>query len=85
MLQGAELVKVDNLNYKVINGSCRVLKEIVQAGWSGWRRVSGVICDRKMLAKTKKNVYKTVGRPAMLYRLDSVVMTKTQETELELA
>ena len=44
-----------------------------------------MICDRKMLAKTKGNVYKTVGRPAMLYRLDSVVMTNTQETELELA
>ena len=74
------------LNYKAINGSCRVLKEIVQAGWSGWRRVSGVICDRIFLAKTKGNVYKTVVRPAMLYRLDSVVMTKkTQETELELA
>ena len=39
----------------------------------------------KILVKTKGNVYKTVVRPAMLYRLDTVEMTKTQETKLEVA
>ena len=57
---------------------------IVQTEWSRWRRVSGVICDIFLWKKTKGNVYKTVVRPAILYRLDTVVaMTKTQETKLE--
>ena len=33
------------------SGSCeREIKKRVQAGWNGWRRVSGVICDRRLLA-----------------------------------
>ena len=31
------------------SGSCeRKVKKRVQAGWNGWRRVSGVICDRRL-------------------------------------
>ena len=31
------------------SGSCeREVKKRVQAGWNGWRRVSGVICDSRL-------------------------------------
>ena len=29
------------------------VKKLVQVGWSGWRRVSGVICDRRVAAGMK--------------------------------
>ena len=43
------------------SGSCeREIKKKVQAGWNGWRKVSGVICDRKLLARVKGKVYSSV-------------------------
>ena len=42
----------------------REVKKSVQAGWSGWRRVSGVICDRRLPARVKGKVYRSVVRPA---------------------
>ncbi|MCJ8732712.1 hypothetical protein PDJAM_G00214370 [Pangasius djambal] len=56
-----------------------------QAGWNGWRKVSGVLCDRKISARIKRKVYKTVVRPAMLYGLETVSLRKRQESELEVA
>ena len=39
-------------------GSCeRKIKKRVQAGWNGWRKVSGIICDRRLLARVKGKVY----------------------------
>ena len=56
-----------NLVLKIECG--RELKKRVQAGWNGWRRMSGVICDRRVPARVKGKVYKVAlaVRPAMLY------------------
>ena len=59
------------------NGECgREVKKRVQAGWNGRRRMSGVICDRHVPARGK--VYKVAVRPAMLYGLETVALTKIQ-------
>ena len=54
------------------SGGCeRGIKKRVQAGWNGWRRVSGVICDRRLPARVKGKVYSSVVKPAIvviLYR-----------------
>ena len=47
--------------------------------------MSGVICDRKLSACAKRKVYKTVARPAILYSLETVPLTKKKETELVVA
>ena len=66
------------------NGECgKEVKKRVQAGWNGWRKVSGVMCDRRVSAKMKGKVYKTVVRPAMLFGLETVSLRKRQEAELE--
>ena len=47
------------------NGECgREVKKRVQAGWNGWRRMSGVMCDRRVPARVKGKVYKVAVRPA---------------------
>ncbi|MCJ8736297.1 hypothetical protein PDJAM_G00257340 [Pangasius djambal] len=89
-LQDEEVKKVQEFKYLgstiQSNGECeKEVKKRVQAGWNGWRRVSGVLCDRKISARIKGKVYKTVVRPAMLYGLETVSLRKRQESELEVA
>ena len=68
------------------SSSCeREVKKRVQAGWNGWRRVSGVICDRMLLARLKGKVYSSVVRPVMVYELETVAITKKQVEEMEVA
>ena len=68
------------------SGGCeRELKKRVQAGWNGWRRVSGVICDKRLPARVKGKVYSSVVRPAMVYELETVAVTKKQVEEMEVA
>ena len=68
------------------SGSCeREVKRRVQAGWNRWRKVSGVICDTRLPARVKGKVYGSVVRPAMVYGLETVAVTKKQVEEMEVA
>ena len=68
------------------SGGCeREVKKRVQAGWNGWRRVSGVICDKRLPARVKGKVYSSVVRRTMVYGLETVAVTKKQVEEMEVA
>ena len=68
------------------SGVCeRKAKKRVQAGWNGWRRVSGVICDKRLPARVKGKLYSSVVRSAMVYGLETVAVTKKQVEEMEVA
>ncbi|KAK2913101.1 hypothetical protein Q8A73_007214 [Channa argus] len=89
-LQGTEVKKVQDFKYLgstvQSNGECgKEVKRRVQAGWNGWRKVSGVLCDKRVSARMKGKVFKTVVRPAMLFGLETVALKKRQEAELEVA
>ncbi|KAK3542012.1 hypothetical protein QTP86_010329 [Hemibagrus guttatus] len=89
-LQGEEVKKVQEFKYLgstvQCNGECgKDVKKRVQAGWNGWRKVWGVLCERKISARIKAKVYRTVVRAAMLYGLETVSLRKRQESELEVA
>ena len=56
----------------------REVKKRVQTRSNGWRRVSGIICDRRLPARVKLKVYSSVVRPAMVYGLETVAVTKKQ-------
>ena len=90
LLQGVEVPKVKKFKYLgstvQCNGGCgSEVKRRAQAGWNGWRRVSGVICDRRLSTHAKRKVYKMVVRPAILYGLETVPLIKKQEAELAVA
>ena len=83
-----DVAKVDDFKYMDFTSLPHspllcTIKKRVQAGWNGWRRMSGVICDRRVPARVKAKVYKLAVRPAMLY--GSVALTKRQEAEMEVA
>ncbi|KAM7385040.1 hypothetical protein PAMP_001139 [Pampus punctatissimus] len=64
-----------------INGECgKEVKKRVQAVWNGWRKVSGVMCDRRVSAKIKGKVYKTVDFEERLYVATDWITTKVESS-----
>ena len=71
-MEDAKVPRVKEFKYlrstvKESGGCEREVKKRVQAGWNGWRRVSGVICDKRLPARVKGKVYSSVVRPAMMH------------------
>ena len=54
------------------------MRKRIQAGWMNWKKVSGVLRDRKLSARVKGKMYKSVVRPAMLYGMETVAVTEKQ-------
>ena len=50
-----------------------------------WRKLSGVLCDKKIGVKMKGRLYKTVVRPALMYSAETWPITKAQERKMEVA
>ena len=50
-----------------------------------WKKVSGVLCDRKLSARVKGKMYKSVVRPAMLYGMETVAVTERRVGKMEVA
>ncbi|XP_045111718.1 uncharacterized protein LOC123504878 [Portunus trituberculatus] len=54
----------------------------IQSGWKNWKRTTGVLCDRKISARVKGKVFKSVVRPAMLYGAETWPIKKAQENKV---
>ena len=63
----------------------REVKKRQQTRWDGWRKVSGVICDKRLPARVKGKVCSTVVRPEMVCELEKVTVTKKEVEEMEAA
>ena len=63
-------------------GAEREVASRISAGWNSWRKVSGVLCDKKIPPKVKGKIHNIV-RPAMLYGLETVALTKCLLKKLE--
>ena len=64
--------RAKNLKYlgSTVGSDGRCEEEVrrrIQAGWMRWKKVSGVLCDRKLSRRVKGKMCKSVVRPAMLY------------------
>ena len=71
-LQGEVLKRVEKFKYlgSTVAEDGGLEAEIthrIQAGWKNWKKVSGVLCDKRIGVKLKGKVHKTVVRPAMMY------------------
>ena len=87
-LEGVRLKRVYEFKYlgSVMDITGDITKEIdhrVQSGWNSWRKVSGVICDRRVPIRLKGGVHKAVVRPALTYGLEAAPMKKMDERKLD--
>ena len=68
------------------DGRCEEeIRRRIQAGWMSWKKVCGVVRDRKLSAKAKGKMYYGVIRPVMLYGMETVAMTEKQVGKMEVA
>ena len=68
-LQGVEVHELKKYLGSTVqrDGECgKELKMCVMAGWSGWRKVSGGFCDKRVAAKVKRFRQGLV-RPSVLH------------------
>ena len=71
-MQDYELKKVTSFKYlgTTMSGNGELEDEVekrIQAGWRNWKRLSGVLCDKRLSASKKGKVFKAAVRPAMTY------------------
>ena len=57
------------------------MKNRIQSGWKNWKRVSDVLCDRRISLRVNGK-YTTVVRSAMMYSAETWAVDKAQETKL---
>ncbi|VDO19903.1 unnamed protein product [Heligmosomoides polygyrus] len=54
----------------------------VNAAWSKWRSLTGVLCDRKIPEHLKSKIYRAVVRPVAMYGAECWPATKEAESRL---
>ena len=65
-------------------GSCQAeVAARVNAAWCKWRELTPVICDKKISARLKVKMYKSIGRPVLLYGTETWTTKKTDIKLLE--
>ncbi|XP_070026368.1 uncharacterized protein [Nicotiana sylvestris] len=58
---------------------------LIGAGWTKWRLVSGVLCDKNVPLKLKGKFYKIVVRPTMLYEAECWPVKKSHVQHMKVA
>ena len=56
-------------------------KSHTECGWKNWKRVSGVLCNRRMNVKINGKVYRTVVRPALMYGAETRALKKAGQDQ----
>ena len=54
-----------------------------QCGWNNWRKMSGVLCDKRVPPHVKGNIHNMIVQPAMLYGMEAVPVTSSHVKKLE--
>ena len=87
-LDGKEIKQVDGFVY--LGGmvtedghSAAEVRRRTQAGANAWRKVEGVMLDRKISKKLKGKVLRTCVTPACLHGLETVALTEQQQQKLQ--
>ena len=66
-------------------GSSKDIQRVVQLGAATWKRVEGIVWDRKLKKHLKGKVLKTCVVPACIYGLGTLALTERQEEKMQIA
>ena len=89
-LQGEKVKRAKNFKYlgSTVSSDGRCKEEVrrrIQAGYMSWKKVSGVLCNRKSSARVDGKMCKNVVGPAMLYGIEPVAVTERRVEKMEVA
>ena len=88
-LHGEKIKRVKNFKYlgSTLSSDVRCEEKVrkrIQAGWMSWK-MSGLLCDRKLSARVKGKLYRSIVRLAMLYGMETVAVTERQVGKIKVA
>ena len=66
-------------------GSSNEIQRRVQAGAAAWRRVEGIVWDRKLKKQLKGKVLEACMVPVCIYGLRTLALTERQEEKMQIA
>ena len=66
-------------------GSSKEIQRKVQANAAAWKRVEGIMWDRKLKKQLKGKVLETCEVPACIYGLGTLALTERQEEKIQIA
>ena len=85
-IQGENLERVNTLKY--LGATLAENRELdaemthrIQSGWKNWKRISRILCDRRISLRVKWKVYNT----AMMYGAETWAVKKAHEKKLDVA
>ena len=85
-LDGKEITQVDGFVYlgeMVMEDRHSEVRCRIQTGANAWRKVEGVMLDRKISKMLKGKVLRACVTPACLYGLETVALTEQQQQKLQ--
>ena len=82
-----ELKNVDHFKYpgSVVDKDGTIDRDVdlrVQAAWLSWRKLTGVLYDRKIPLRLKVKIYETIIRPALTYGSECWAMKVTNKRKI---
>ena len=87
-MQSARLPQVTELRYLgstlLSDGDMNAeVKKRTQCGWNNWRKMSDVLCDKRVPPHVKGKIHTMIAQPAMLYGMETMPVTMFHLKKLE--
>ena len=87
-MQSAQLPQVTDFKYlgSTLQSDGGMIKEInkrTQCGWNSWRKMSGVLCDKRVPPYVKRMIHEMIVQPAILYGMETVPVNSSHVKNLE--
>ena len=87
-MQSAQLPQVPEFKYlgSTLQSDGAMSSQInkrTQCGWNNWRKMSGVLCDKRVPSHVKGKIHKMIVQPATLCAMETVPATSSHVKKLE--